>query len=92
MIGGNVRMRAVAVTTQPTLAFGNPVPVAKPAFWIDSTNDVARQYDIMPDGQKFVGIIGAGTAGSTETGAHAAPLIQVVLNWFEELKARVPTK
>jgi hypothetical protein len=25
-------------------------------------------------------------------GAPAAPQIQVVVNWFEELKARVPTK
>jgi hypothetical protein len=29
--------------------------------------------------------------GST-SGASAAPQIQVVLNWLEELKARVPTK
>ena len=90
MIGGNVRMRAVAVTTQPTLAFGNPLPIPKP--WFDSADDVARRYDIMPDGQKFVAIIAAGSAGSTAAGPPATPPIQVVLNWFEELKARVPTK
>jgi hypothetical protein len=31
-------------------------------------------------------------AGQTETGASIAPQIQVVLNWFEELKQRVPSQ
>jgi hypothetical protein len=31
-------------------------------------------------------------AGQTESGSFAARQIQVVLNWFEELKVRVPTK
>ena len=48
----------------------------------------ARVYDILPDG-KFVGLISA----SDETSVtDAAPSIQVVVNWFEELKARVPTR
>jgi hypothetical protein len=46
----------------------------------------------MPDGQKFVGIIAAGAAGSTQPGGPSNPQIQVVLNWSEELRARVPTK
>ena len=91
-IGGNVRMRVVTVTTQPTLAFGNPSPISIPPYWLDTANDVTRQYDVARDGQKFVGIIVAGAAGSTEAGAPAASQIQVVLNWFEELKTRVPVK
>jgi serine/threonine-protein kinase len=91
IIGGN-RMRAVAVTTQPTLAFGNPVPIPKPGFWLDTAGDAARRYDVTADGQKFVAIITAGSAGSTVAGAPTTSQIQVVLNWFEELKARVPTQ
>jgi len=90
-IGGNVRMRAVAVTTQPTFAFGNPTPIPHPAYWIDSVTDAARQYDVAVDGQRFVGIILAGSANANDAGAATNPEIQVVLNWFEELKARVPT-
>jgi len=42
-----------------------------------------RSFDMMPDG-RFLGVIfGAGG----QTGAGPAPHIQVVLNWFEELKA-----
>jgi hypothetical protein len=42
-------------------------------------------YDIEP-GSKFVGLISPG-----QTGVRAmAPQIQVVVNWFEELRARVP--
>ncbi len=55
--------------------------MAAPAF--------ERPYDISRDGQHFVGLIDAAQA---QAGAPAAEQIQVVLNWFEELKARVPTK
>ena len=42
-IGGNVRMRAAAITTQPSLAFGNPVAIPNPPYWSDNTLDVARR-------------------------------------------------
>jgi serine/threonine protein kinase len=89
---GGTRMRTVTVTVQPTLAFGNPTLIPNPSFWGDNAGDVARRYDVMPDGQKFVGIIAAGAGGSTVAGAPTTSQIQVVLNWFEELKVRVPTK
>ena len=37
-------------------------------------------------------ILGLIDAAQTQAGAPAAQQIQVVLNWFEELKAKVPTK
>ena len=49
-----------------------------------------RTHDITRDGKQFIGVVGAGS--NTASGASAAPRFQVVLNWFEELKARVPTK
>ena len=42
------------------------------------------------DGRRFLGLIDA-TQAAQSVGAQA-PRIQVVLNWFEELKAKVPTK
>jgi hypothetical protein len=42
----------------------------------------------MPDGR----VIGVVNAGQPVLGAPAVQQIQIVLNWFEELKQRVPTK
>ena len=41
-------------------------------------------YDVSPDGQQFLMIKAAGT--------EQAPSIVVVLNWLEELKAKLPAK
>jgi serine/threonine-protein kinase len=45
---------------------------------------VARVYDMMPDGQRLIGILGSG-----ERQGDAWTQINVVLNWFEELKQQV---
>ena len=46
-----------------------------------------RDYDVMPNGNKFVIIVTE--QKDLKAGAPApAPRIDVVLNWFEELKAR----
>jgi eukaryotic-like serine/threonine-protein kinase len=77
---------AVSVTTEPTFAFGNPVAVPRP---FPLAPPLARRvYDITPSG-KFLVLM---PAGRTESGTLTGPHIQVVLNWFEELTARVPTK
>ena len=91
-IGGTIRMRAVAVTAQPTFASGNPAPIPNPTYWLDSVNDAVRQYDVAADGQTFVGVILAGSAKSDDPGAPTNQEIQVVLNWFTELQQRVPTR
>jgi Tol biopolymer transport system component len=85
--GGGAQFSAVSVTTRPTFAFGNPVPVPKP--FVERGPGFERNNDITRDGKRFLGVV---AAGQTASGAPAAPQIQVVLNWFEELKARVPTK
>ena len=72
-------------------AFGNPVRLPKADAWQDNFNDDARQYDVMPDGQHFVARAAVGTLANGTTSA-ARPEIYVVLNWFEELKQRVPVK
>jgi Tol biopolymer transport system component len=78
---------AVSVTTQPTFAVGNPVPVPRGGM-VTIGSASPRRFDMTPDGR----ILGIVPGGQTPSGAAAAPEIQVVLNWFEELKARVTSK
>ncbi len=83
--GSGLQFGVVSVTTQPSVTFGNLVPVPRPFLMFGP--GAAREYDITPDGKRFVGVV---AAGQTQSGAPATPQIQVVLNWFEELKQRVP--
>ena len=79
-------LESVGVTTKPTFAFGNPVAV--PRTFNTGAPSVRRLYDVTPDG-KFVGLM---PAGQTDSSGATAQTIQIVLNWFEELKARVPLR
>lgn len=63
------------------------MPVPRP--FQNAAPNVERPYDISRDGRHFLGLI---DAAQTQSGAPAAPQIHVVLNWFEELRARVPTR
>jgi eukaryotic-like serine/threonine-protein kinase len=77
---------AVSVTAQPTFAFGNAVAV--PKMFLMAGPTLRTPYDITPDGR----LVGRITAGQREYIRSSADQIQVVLNWFEDLKARVPTR
>jgi serine/threonine-protein kinase len=77
---------AVSVTAQPTFAFGNAVAV--PKLFLMAGPTLRTPYDITPDGR----LVGRITAGQREYIRSSADQIQVVLNWFEDLKARVPTR
>jgi Tol biopolymer transport system component len=72
----------VRVATAPTLAFSNPTSQPRGVFLEAGPNSI-RNYDATADGR----LIGVAPVGRTEF--RSAPL-QVVLNWFEELKQRVP--
>ena len=47
-----------------------------------------RNYDITPDGERFLAIFP--TEEEAEPPAPERPQINIVQNWFEELKERVP--
>ena len=79
----------MSVSTQPSFTFGNPVLVLKRHGWRDGGPFMEREYDVTPDGKRFIAVA---DAAHSQPGAPVAPQIQVVLNWFEELKQRVPTK
>jgi Tol biopolymer transport system component len=91
MTGGEVRLLAAGVTTQPSLTFANPVVLPKHIAWMDGFGDAAREWDVLPDNQHFIGKMWAINAAGGSRASQTRD-IQVVINWFEELKARVPTK
>jgi eukaryotic-like serine/threonine-protein kinase len=74
------------ITTQPSFSFSPPVPVPRGGAFTGGVTG-QRNYDVMPDG-RILGVIAAGQSQAAEP----TPQIQVVLNWFEDLKRRVPTK
>ena len=83
-----VAIAALAAAQQdaPTFSFTNPVMVPRGFGTADPANP--RPYDIARDGR----IVAVGTASQNQNGASAPAQIHVVLNWFDELKARVPTR
>ena len=78
---------ATSVSTEPSFTFGNPRTLAL-NFNDHPLVSGPRNHDITPDG-KLIGVI---AAGQVQSGVLASPQINVVLNWFEELKRLVPTK
>jgi len=78
-------VRVVDVATDSGFSFGTEreLPIARHVTFNDF-----RDYDITPDGQRFLMIFPQGETDSAESSTQR---INVVLNWFEELKRLVPT-
>jgi serine/threonine-protein kinase len=89
--GSNARQYVAGVQTRPSFTVGNPEIIAGATF--QARGRVEREYDIAPDG-RLLGLVTArrnlldGAADRDSQG----PQIKVVLNWFEELKQRVPSR
>jgi len=69
----------VAVTVEPEFSYGQPQVL----FALD---EVTFSTDVAADGDRFLEIHDRGGVDGS-----AGQQIRIVLNWFEELKARVPT-
>jgi len=74
----------VSIKTEPTFTAGSPVVLFTGRYTTD-TGPTAN-YDISPDGQRFLMI----KAAEEET-VQQQTQINVLTNWFEELKRLVPT-
>ena len=79
------RQFAVLTIGLPGFTAGNPVSVFMGAN--NNAPQVQRVYDIMPDGKHILTFLDPGDPSSPET-----LQINVTLNWFEDLKRRVPTR
>src|SRR5262245_22913915 len=83
-------LQVVHVTLRPSFESGNPeTEPAGAGLPFTPIPFPERQYDITPDGKRFIGVV---AAGESQAGTPGAPQIQDVLNWIEELKQRVPVK
>jgi hypothetical protein len=72
-------LKRIGVTREPAFSWG-----AEEQMPIENSVTVShsRDYDITPDGEQFIVVL--------PTDQQDAGRIPVVLNWFEELKERVP--
>ena len=77
------KMMAVDIATQPGFAAGRPRKLFEGRYG-DFPLPARANYDVSPDGQRFL------MTKETEQNSSATQ-INVVLNWFEELKQKVPT-
>ncbi len=85
---------AVPVQTDQTFSPGTPKILFRGRYLTISTqltNLELRPWDISPDGKRFLMVKPAGLTGGPSSG-EGPRKINIVLNWFEELKQRVPVK
>jgi len=87
---GGGALSSVSIAFNGGVILGRPAPV-RGTHPSNTTALGPLNYDISPDGRAFVFTRGhsaeSGTGGQDERGS-----IKVVLNWFSELKSRVPVK
>ena len=74
------KMMAVDISTQSSFSAGKPRLLFSEPYL--PTPIVPANYDVSPDGQRFLMLKPAEQTAATQ--------INVVLNWFEELKQKVP--
>jgi dipeptidyl aminopeptidase/acylaminoacyl peptidase len=75
-------LATTTVDTRSAVEFGAPSVVQIPG----TGDPLVRSWDLTPDGQHFVRVI------ETDLDGTLQPPINVVINWFEELKARLPAR
>jgi eukaryotic-like serine/threonine-protein kinase len=83
--GGSVM--AVAVQTEPAFKCGKPVPLFRGTY-VGLGDE--HPWDISPDGKRF--LMMKEVVSTAKPAAEAPRKINIVVNWFEELKQRVPAK
>jgi Tol biopolymer transport system component len=80
-------MMAVAFNSEPEVELGIPAVMFDVSSYRD---DFARNYDIFPDGNRFV-MVKPISSTDRDASSHESQAV-VVLNWFDELERLVPTK
>jgi serine/threonine-protein kinase len=85
LLGSNL-VPKVSIVTKPVFSFKDQEPVQR--RWSDLGVTTRRGFDVMPDGKRFLVVTTQGNAQQSS----GPEQINVVLNWFEELKQQVPVK
>jgi serine/threonine-protein kinase len=87
--GGGLSVASVQYTP---FRVGNPQMLFRGQYWYGVAGPsgiLGRAWDVDPNNDRFLMITLPDTGGG-EAGEQSTPQINVVLNWFEELKQRVP--
>jgi serine/threonine protein kinase len=79
------KMMVVEYQTQPTFSAGKPRLLLEGNYSTYTTNVTGAQYSVSPDGQRFL------MTKTPDQPQASLTQINVVLNWFEELKQKMPT-
>ena len=97
--GRGYSILSLPVTTEPSLTRHDPVELFRLDMGTMRSGNVegssSRPYDVAHDGRRFI-VVRPAAPEAASTSASTAPAadvfrIHVVRNWFEEVKARVPT-
>ena len=80
------RMMAVETTMQPSFSAGKPRMLFEGPYFTTEFPNMTVSYDVSADGQRFL------VVKETDAASRSAAQINVVQNWTEELKRRVPTR
>jgi hypothetical protein len=84
-IAGTSKIVSLDIQKQPAFSFGKPTPL--PVEGIVS-NQERGGFAVMPDGKHFVVLLPA----SQEPGKASFEQFNITINWFEDLKHRVPVR
>ena len=82
--GPGALLIAVPVSTSPAFTLGEPVTLSR--LFTNAAPDAPRTYDTLPQ-DRFLGLMGASRVDSATPSQ-----VQFILNWFEELRAKLPVK
>ena len=89
-VAGPNRFAVTRVNERSGLSFSNPVLI-KTGIWKNTFGgpSTIRNYDVSLDGKRFIGVIASGVADS---GTPRTQQMEIVLNWFEDVRRRVTAK
>ena len=79
----------VSVETEPTFEHGKSETLFRGDYVTSGTAIDLITWDIHPDGNHF--LMMKESTGDPSTEEASRPRINIISNWFEELKERVPT-
>jgi len=83
----NDSMMVVSVETEPTFRAGLSEELFRDTYFAPGPG---HSWDITTDGSRFLMIKSVASINEDSTTEAPQPKINIVLNWFEELKERVP--
>jgi Tol biopolymer transport system component len=82
---------SIAVTTTPRVEFGKPADFSRLPRTETNPSTSRRSADAMPDGEHVIGVMPTVVVANVAAAAGGSQ-ISVVLNWFDEVRQRVPVK